>query len=324
MLRPYELTLDLPVSLSSDVPSTTFKVWEVLMASRDGDLERIKKLTDECPELIYAQYNYTPPIHFAVREGHTHLVAYLLDLGAHDPAYITYPFKDTLSTVADDRGFGDIVSLLHDYAGRPELCKFKGDNGSIDYGHTAETIEFQRSIAGHKLDHVTRMLDANPDLARNELLFWGEGVLARSANDPDFEMLSLLVSRGASVPKMSKWGRAYYFKHYDIAKYLMDNGMDAAHTTWHNVTLLHDMAQEGDIDKARLLLDSGAAIDVIEEEYQSTPLGLAVRWGNLVMVGFLLERGADPNRSGAAWSAPLAWAIKKGYTEIQKILEAAI
>jgi hypothetical protein len=31
----------------------------------------------------------------------------------------------------------------------------------------------------------------------------------------------------------------------------------------------------------------------------------------------LLERGADPNRSGASWSTPLAWARKKGHAEIE-------
>ena len=45
------------------------------------------------------------------------------------------------------------------------------------------------------------------------------------------------------------------------------------------MTLLHDMAHEGDIPKAMLLLDHGADINPIDEEYQSTPLGMAARWG---------------------------------------------
>ncbi len=49
-------------------------------------------MVDECPELIYAQYNYHPPIHFAVREGHLDLVRYLLRNGAHAPDYRSYPF----------------------------------------------------------------------------------------------------------------------------------------------------------------------------------------------------------------------------------------
>ena len=86
--------------------------------------------------------------------------------------------------------------------------------------------------------------------------------------------------------------------------------------SWQHVTLLHDMAQKGDIAKARLLLDHGADINAVDEEYRSTPLGLAARWGQRKMAAFLLERGADPNKAGAAGSPPLAWAQKKGHVDV--------
>ena len=81
------------------------------------------------------------------------------------------------------------------------------------------------------------------------------------------------------MPELSKWGRFYYFKHDDVAALLLAHGMSVRHRTWHGVTLLHDMAQSGDVAKARLLLENGAEIDAVEEEYRSTPLGLAARWG---------------------------------------------
>ena len=93
--------------------------------------------------------------------------------------------------------------------------------------------------------------------------------------------------------------------------------MNPNHMNWRRVTLLHDMAYTGAIQKARLLIDHGADIDPIDEEYRSTPLGFAVRWGQREMVGFLLERGADVNKSGAPWATPLAWARKRGRAEIE-------
>jgi ankyrin repeat protein len=83
------------------------------------------------------------------------------------------------------------------------------------------------------------------------------------------------------------------------------------------------MAQHGDLAKARLLLDHGAELDVIEDEYRSTPLGLAARWGRRPLVELLLARGANPNAGGAAWSTPLAWARKYGHAEIERMLLAA-
>ena len=93
--------------------------------------------------------------------------------------------------------------------------------------------------------------------------------------------------------------------------------------SWQHVTLLHDMAQNGDIAKARLLIDHGADLNAVDEEYRTTPLGMAARWGQRKMTAFLLERGADPNRTGATWSSPLTWAQKKGHKNIADDLIAA-
>jgi ankyrin repeat protein len=82
------------------------------------------------------------------------------------------------------------------------------------------------------------------------------------------------------------------------------------------------MAADGELNKARLLLDHGADIDAIDEEYRSTPLGVAARRGQHALVDLLLQRGADPLASGAPWAAPLAWAEKKGHRQIVETLRA--
>ncbi|MCA1575900.1 MAG: ankyrin repeat domain-containing protein [Acidobacteria bacterium] len=40
------------------------------------------------------------------------------------------------------------------------------------------------------------------------------------------------------------------------------------------------------------------------------------------MVKLLLECGADPEKSGASWSTPLAWARKKNHDEVANILQS--
>jgi ankyrin repeat protein len=183
-----------------------------------------------------------------------------------------------------------------------------------------EQKEFQQAVNHGELEKVKEILQQHPDFAKNNSLSWYEGVLMMPSNRQNIEMLELLISFGATVPGVSKWGRAYYFKHYDIAKFLLSKGMNSNHMTWHHVTLLHDMAQEGNIPKAKLLIENGAHIDAIEEEYQSTPLGMAARWGHIDMVTYLLSQGADANKSGAKSSTPLSWAQKKGHKEIEDIL----
>jgi ankyrin repeat protein/GNAT superfamily N-acetyltransferase len=513
-------------------------IWSMLQASRDGDLNRVQELVARRPELVRCEYNYTPPIHFAVREGHTEVVRFLLAQGADASSYRTYPFQDSLLTMAEDREYREVVDLLLEMASRrfpaveglaefldavqnanlsrvrqmlaenPMLARSSDDTGdtglhrAATIGHfelmnllldsgaeidavrgdgyrpmhcalkrgrkpalnagaaagillgrgaayniylaavfgddtyvqdaltrdpslanfedTAHWRPISAAAARNDLNMVKLLLEhgadpslpeegaplgqalwlavyqaqfemarillehgANPDTApessgsaishtrknpelRKLLLdygakeqarpmddlarlfddnnmeelekrlkekgaldgqnaaFWGEGILAGPANRGNRPMIELLMRYGARVPDLSKWGRYYYFKHTEIAKLLLDNGMNPNHMNWHHVTLLHDMAQDGDLEKARLLLDHGADINAVDEEYCSTPLGLAARWGHRGMVALLLERGADPIKSGASWSTPLAWARKKGHAEIEAMLAAAV
>ena len=323
MIQPIEMKSDQPMVLSNRVTSTTTRVWDVLTASKDGDLKRVKELVAQCPELIYAQYNYTPPIHFAVREGHAELVNYLLNNGAHDPSYRIYPFQESLETVAKDRNFDEIALLLEQYAHDPSRQKYKGDNGEILYNRTTVQQEFQEAVDKGSLVKTEQILKEHPEFAKDQTYFWGEGILVFAAKGNDRRMIDLLMNYGAKVPDVLKWAQFYYFERLDAAAYMMEKGMNPNVMSWHHVTLLHDMAQKGNIQKAELLIKYGAAINPVDEEFKSTPLGMAARWGEVEMVKFLLTQGADPNKAGASWATPVAWANKKGHLEIESILKTA-
>lgn len=323
MIQPNELKQELQIGLSNGVISTTTDVWNILVASKEGNLGKVKELVDECPELIYAQYNYHPPIHFAVREGHLDVVTYFLNNGAHDPAYKTYPFLDTLHTMALDRGDHDIAVLLDAYAADPSKHKFKGDNGGIHFNRTELEKEFERLVDGGDLEKTEKILTEYPEFAKDETFFWGEGILLFAAKENNRKMVDLLMRYGAKVPDVLKWTQFYYFERLDGATYMMEKGMNPNTMSCHQVTILHDMAQKGDIPKVELLLQYGADINSIDEEYQSSPLGMAARWGHTEMVKYLLEQGADPTKAGASWATPLAWAKNKGHAEIEGILANA-
>lgn len=46
----------------------------MLDAACDGDLKRVQELAGKCPPLLTCQYDYTAPLHLAVREGHLDVV----------------------------------------------------------------------------------------------------------------------------------------------------------------------------------------------------------------------------------------------------------
>ncbi|HVF48050.1 MAG TPA: ankyrin repeat domain-containing protein [Pyrinomonadaceae bacterium] len=320
MIVPIEMQTTRPMRLSAGDMSTTTRVWDVLMASRAGNLARFQDLTARQEGLLYAQYNYTPPIYFAVRGGHIDLVSFLLAHGALDPDYKTYPFLDTLPTFATERGFSEVGDMLDEYLSDPAGHRCRGDNGEIEYGRTPPEADFERNVNAGDVDAVRRMLAEQPELVHDETYNWGEGILLFAAKSGNWPMLDLLIGHGARVPKISKWARFYYFERTDSAAYLLDHGMDPDHMSWHRVTLLHDMAHANDLEKAELLVRHEANIDAVDDEYLSTPLGFAARWGNADMVQYLIDNGADTDRSGAPWSRPIEWAKSGGHDEIVGIL----
>ena len=312
-----------PMELHDGAVSTTTDVWNMLTASRHGDLGRVKELAQDCPALLTCQYDYTSPLHLAIRDGHLDIVRYLVQHGSLDPTYKTHPFLESLVTVADDRDYGEIAQFLKQSLNDSTLTRAWGDTGKIDYGKDETQRRFEALVSENKHAEVEALLQERPELARDEDAFWGEGILTVPAKGGNRQMLELLMRYGARVPDLSKWGERYYFKHYDIAVFLLENGMNPNHMNWHHTTLLHDKAYIGDLPKVRLLLDHGADINALDEEFRSTPLGFAARWGRREIVALLLERGADPNKSGAPWATPLAWSRKKGHPEIEADLQRA-
>jgi ankyrin repeat protein len=538
LIRPVELTSGRMWTLPDESEVATDDVYAMFAAARDGDLASVRQLVSQTAALATVEYNYTPPIHFAVREGHRDIVEFLIARGA-DLGYRSYPFHESLLSFAEDRGHEDVADLLRsrlsqkfaiasgtqaiieaagkgDLAGvtreltrEPALARAGNDTGDTALHHAAqhghlrvvealldagadpdavrgdgyrpvhcalmpnwffqnvsprETIanlllsrgarytiflaalrhdaQFVRdslardgSLANFEdtchhrvlsaavrrgdiamtrllLEHgadpnlpeqgaprglslwiavndrnreiVRLLLDRGADpngyvdssgtpmsqalsredhelvavlrqhggrvpefseqeramnlvkagkLAEAEQLIranlhwihgdeagWGDGVLAGPANEGRHDVIAMLLRLGARVPPVSKWAPYYYFKHEATAAFLLENGMDPNHMNWHRFTLLHHMAAEGEVRKAKLLLKHGADVDAIDDEYRSTPLGVAARRGQQKLVELLLEHGADPHAAGAPWAVPIEWAMKEGHQRIADML----
>jgi len=163
---------------------STAEIWQMFSACRAGDLEEVRHLVERCSGLVHCEYNYTPPIHFAVREGHAPLVRYLLDCGA-DPTYRTYRFKDSLLQMARERGYDEIAGMIEEV-----LAK------RFPLSEEAETL--LKAAKGGDIDGVRQLLDADGELVRasNET---GDTALHLACAGGHAGVVELLLDRGADL-----------------------------------------------------------------------------------------------------------------------------
>ena len=147
----------------------------------------VRALVADVPGLATVEYNYTPPIHFAVREGHAAIVQFLLAHGA-DPAYRSYPFQESLLQFAEDRGHTEVAAILRD----PLSRRFPLAPG------TAPLIEAARR---GDLEAVRAELARDPNLAHvsNET---GDTPLLQAAHKGHLDVVLALLDAGANPDAM--------------------------------------------------------------------------------------------------------------------------
>lgn len=173
------------------------------------------------------------------------------------------------------------------YHGQNDIARLLASSGA--------RIDFPEACALGDLERVRELLDADPSLLD-----------ARSAD---------------GFPPL---GLAIFFRHPDVAKFLIERGADvnvAAENT-QRVAPVHAAAAVRDVETMTLLLEHGADPDAVQQ-MDVTPLHGAASRGDVEMAKLLLAHGAHADAKMSDGTSVSALAAKYNQTAFAEWFEAA-
>ena len=328
--------------LANTVPaySTNYSGLPLRNACGKNDLETVKVLLDFGADPSTPEPGVAPKgmaLYGAAANGNVEMARMLLDRGADPNASVES--AGTCMTAAGDSA--EMLKLLASYGGdfpeKADLSQVPSEALQAVYG---DALPLRYYVDTGDLAMLTARLDEGPDIAEEILQ-----LAVRRQRMPLKSLVRLCLDRDPSTAKQIHANKLIYDclrkvedeeEMLELFAWLFEAGMTPNDSDWLRVSSLHRLAlgntphgTDGSIYKPypktmKLFIEAGADLNAKDEEYRSTPLGWAARWGRKEAVELLLERGAKTNLpDDLPWATPLAWSRKKGHEAIEEMLREA-
>ncbi len=141
----------------------------------------------------------------------------------------------------------------------------------------------------------------------------------------DEKMIKFLVETGNANVNLGKYNNplsiAISHGYMELAEYLINKGANLDQQDSIGRTLLHKVAEDGNLAAVKFLVDKGAKLDVLDK-WKETPLHVAanvkVNKGHTEIVDYLIQKGADINLTHNY--TPIHLAITRGNLDMVKCL----
>ena len=305
-------------------------------ACASGERARVEELLGEDPRrarrLDSGRRN---PLTYAARAGHLDIVRLLLRHGADPRRPEELAPEGHALWMACARGHTAMVEVILEHGADPNSAPDSSNSClgiAVDWaGDAAAKIE--RLLRDHGA--TTPVWSMTPNELREAIATgasvtqapdFAEEVIARNDLPLADRLLEAdpVVTRRLHGGSLRRGDPTVSVTSRRVLERLIEAGFDPNRPDWQGRTALHHYAGRGDIPNARLMLEHGADIDALDDQYHGTPLAWAARKGHEDMVRFLLSDGANsalPRDLPPA--TPRARARAAGHEGIVSILDEA-
>ena len=250
--------------------------WDLICAAIRNDVKTIRDHLKAKPDCARLEFWYTPPIHFAVREGNLEATRLLWEAHPYDEV-------TGLIRMAEDRGHTDVA----DYLGT-----------SIGMQSSGADLRLHRAVEAGNQGEIERLLTEVPGIGVHRDSE-GRTALHVAVIAKNQDAVRVLLTRGIDIDATDHFGfRAVHYacwtnqywtlaeKSGELLRTLLDTGAADSPTL---------AAARGNLDAVRAFVAADPAADNHGDTLQKRPLSAAVERNHRNIVRFLLDHGANPS-----------------------------
>ena len=286
-----------------------------------GDLQQVRSIVSQKPELVKLDFLYRRPIHLAAMAGQAEMAQFLIEQGA-DLNQGYYPDRATTTPLilARERGHLNVVKVIEDY--------FASQKRAVSMQQKGVEAAFQ-AIRDADHEHLEVLIKEDVRLV-NMPDDQGKVLLHLAVHRRDITAIGILIDHGAQIdqPDMKGWHPIHWALNKGLGR--MPDYVSAGVLIGRGAK--YDMCVAcgvGDVAAVKRFLKddplSHRSSRPTNEPFTTCgfgksndiPLTNAARGGHLNVVKVLLDAGADPNSSD---DPPLTGVSAIGHLQIVELL----
>ncbi|AFM23745.1 ankyrin repeat domain-containing protein [Desulfomonile tiedjei] len=302
----------------------------LIYAARSRNVEAVKLLIDKGADVKAKTESDETAFLSAAALGNLELVKLLVDKGAN---------------IHDEGAYGGTALMSAAFQGNLELMKFLVDKGvDVRTKNQKGDTALMSAVVRTNFEVLQFLIDRGVDV--NAMNKYGDTALMVAAARGRIEVVKLLIYKGADVNAMGRLGQTPLLKategnRLDIMKLLIDKGAQVKGNI--GAPVLIEAVRKNNLDLIKFLLNHGADVNAKDRRDQGvilnatveirigggadpddatdggkTALMTAASAGNLELITFLIDQGADVYAKDLYGGTVLMYAASQSNIEVLK------